>query len=162
MSHDVSLAPSIRVHLLSDRARLPSKGTGFSAGWDVYCAEETEKRLGPGERHCFRTDIAVDIPHGYEVQVRPRSGLALRQGITVVNTPGTVDSDYTGQIGVILINHDPEVQLIAPGTRIAQLVVKKVESLAFVLATESLAAFRARKKEESSRGQGGFGSTGSK
>jgi len=128
---------------------LPEYETPGSAGLDVRCTETIV--LNPGERILAKTGLFVEIPLGYELQVRPRSGLALKQGITVLNTPGTIDADYRGEIGIILMNHGLSVVEFKPADRIAQLVLNKVERIQW-LQTESLTGTK--------RGQGGFGSTG--
>ena len=128
---------------------LPEYETPGSAGLDVRCTETIV--LNPGERILAKTGLFVEIPLGYEIQVRPRSGLALNQGITVLNTPGTIDADYRGEIGVILMNHGLTVVEFKPADRIAQLVLNKVERIQW-LQTEALTGTK--------RGQGGFGSTG--
>lgn len=128
---------------------LPEYETPGSAGLDVRCTETIV--LNPGERILAKTGLFVEIPLGYELQVRPRSGLALKQGITVLNTPGTIDADYRGEIGVILMNHGLSVVEFKPADRIAQLVLNKVERIQW-LQTESLTGTK--------RDHGGFGSTG--
>ena len=128
---------------------LPEYETPGSAGLDVRCTETIV--LNPGERILAKTGLFVEIPLGYELQVRPRSGLALKHGITVLNTPGTIDADYRGEVGVILMNHGLTVVEFKPADRIAQLVLNKVERIQW-LQTESLTGTK--------RGQGGFGSTG--
>jgi dUTP pyrophosphatase len=109
--------------------------------------------LQPAERVLVPTGLFVEIPLGYEIQIRPRSGLAIKQGITCLNTPGTIDADYRGEIKVILINLSAEPQTIHPADRIAQMVVQKVEQVQWVAVSEL---------SGSDRGSGGFGSTGSK
>ena len=116
---------------------------------DVVAAEEAT--LAPGGRHAVATGFSVAIPEGFEIQVRPRSGLALKHGITVPNTPGTIDSDYRGELKVILINHGAEPFPIHRGDRIAQLVLAPVTLAAWVEVAEL---------DETERGAGGFGSTG--
>ena len=128
---------------------VPSYATDGAAGMDVVAAEDLV--LGPGARHAVATGFAMAIPPGYEVQVRPRSGLALKHGITCLNTPGTIDSDYRGEVKVILANLGTEPFPIARGERIAQLVPAPVQRAVFA-EVESL--------DETSRGSGGFGSTG--
>jgi len=128
---------------------LPAYETPQSAGMDVKCTEQIV--LKPGERVLAKTGLYVEIPAGFEIQVRPRSGLALKHGVTVLNTPGTIDSDYRGEIGVILINHSSTVVEFAKGERIAQLVLARVERIQWEL-TDSLSGTK--------RGQHGFGSTG--
>jgi dUTP pyrophosphatase len=128
---------------------LPCYTTEGAAGMDVVAAEELS--LAPGQRHAVATGFAIAIPHGYEVQVRPRSGLALKHGITCLNTPGTIDEDYRGEVKVILANLGPEPFEVRRGERIAQLVPTPVLK----------AAFReVERLSETSRGAGGFGSTG--
>ena len=128
---------------------LPSYATSGAAGMDVVAAEDVT--LAPGDRHAVATGFAIAIPAGYEVQVRPRSGLALKHGITCLNTPGTIDEDYRGEVKVILANFGSEQFAVKRGERIAQLVPAPVQKAEFrevpVLS-------------ESSRGAGGFGSTG--
>jgi dUTP pyrophosphatase len=132
---------------------LPSYETSASAGLDIRAFIEEKLTLSPGERKLIKTGLFLEIPEGYEAQVRPRSGLALKNGITVLNSPGTIDADYRGEIGVILINHSSENFEINSGDRIAQLVFAKVEQAVW-FETESL--------NETERGHGGFGSTGKK
>ncbi len=129
---------------------LPSRQTTGSAGFDLASAEP-DFVLAPGERRLVSTGLAVEIPPGIEGQVRPRSGLALRHGITMPNAPGTIDSDYRGEVRVILQNLGTEAVTIVRGDRIAQLVFARYETPELVDATEL---------EQSSRGAGGFGSTG--
>ena len=128
---------------------LPEYETPGAAGLDVKCVEAFT--IDPGGRHLAKTGLYVEIPYGYEIEVRPRSGLALKHGVTVLNTPGTVDADYRGEIGVILINHGPRSVSFAAGDRIAQLVLCKVERIEW-LPTDSLTGTK--------RGENGFGSTG--
>jgi dUTP pyrophosphatase len=128
---------------------LPAYATEHAAGLDITAAEELV--LEPGQRHAVATGFAIEIPHGFEVQVRPRSGLAFRHGITCLNTPGTIGSDYRGEVKVILINLGQEPFEIRRGERIAQLVPAPVLRARFT-EVESLA--------ETARGSGGFGSTG--
>ncbi|HVO03577.1 MAG TPA: dUTP diphosphatase [Candidatus Cybelea sp.] len=130
---------------------LPAYATADSAGLDLLAAVAKELRLGPGERALVPTGIAIALPQGFEAQVRPRSGLALRHGVTTLNTPGTIDADYRGEIGVILINHGQEPFLIRRGDRVAQLVVAPVVRLAWLEQTSL---------DETLRAGGGFGSTG--
>ncbi|MFM5884362.1 MAG: dUTP diphosphatase [Novosphingobium sp.] len=128
---------------------LPAYATDGAAGMDVLAAEDVT--LAPGARHAVATGLALAIPHGFEVQVRPRSGLALKHGITVPNTPGTIDSDYRGELKVILINHGADDFAVRRGDRIAQLVLAPVTRASW-LKVEEL--------DETARGAGGFGSTG--
>ena len=128
---------------------LPAYATDGAAGMDVVSAEAVT--LAPGARHAVATGLALAIPQGYEIQVRPRSGLALKHGITVPNTPGTIDSDYRGELKVILINHGTEPFVIARGDRVAQLVLAPVVQAAWDEVGEL---------DATARGAGGFGSTG--
>lgn len=128
---------------------LPAYATTGAAGMDVVSAEDVD--LAPGARHAVATGLSVAIPAGYEIQVRPRSGLALKHGVTVPNTPGTIDSDYRGELKVIMINHGDESFSIRRGDRVAQLVVAPVTRGTWVEA-DSL--------DHTARGEGGFGSTG--
>src|SRR5436309_11012961 len=127
----------------------PAYATEHAAGLDVVAAEDVT--LAPGQRHAVATGFAIAIPHGHEVQVRPRSGLALKHGITCLNTPGTIDADYRGEVKVILANLGQEAFPIARGERIAQLVPAAVQHARFAEVAEL---------DETARGQGGFGSTG--
>ena len=129
---------------------LPAYATAHAAGMDVVAAEDV--LLHPGERHAVATGFAIAIPEGHEVQVRPRSGLALKHGITCLNTPGTIDADYRGEVKVILANLGAEAFEVRRGDRIAQLVPAKVERAAFAEVPDL---------DETARGEGGFGSTGS-
>lgn len=135
------------------RHRLPEYETEASAGMDIKANTSEPIVLGPLERQLIPTGLYIQLPVGYEAQVRPRSGLALKHGITVANSPGTVDADYTGEIGVILINLSNEKFVINPGDRIAQLVVAKHERVEWK---------EVRELDETERGGGGFGSTGVK
>ena len=132
---------------------LPSYQSNEAAGLDVVAGvpESAAVAIPPGARALIPTGFALELPRGYEAQVRPRSGLALKHGITLLNSPGTIDSDYRGELMVILINHGDEPFLVRRGERIAQLVIAPV-SHAEIVAAEELAA--------TSRGPGGFGSTG--
>ncbi|MBM3451658.1 MAG: dUTP diphosphatase [Bacteroidetes bacterium] len=132
---------------------LPKYETLFSAGMDIRANLGESVRLNPLERRLIPTGIFLEIPHGFECQVRPRSGLALKKGITVLNSPGTIDADYRGEIGVILINLSDEAFEVVNGERIAQLVFARVEQIEFER-TENLS--------ETERGAGAFGSTGIK
>ncbi len=128
---------------------LPAYATSGAAGMDVVSAEDVV--IAPGARHPVATGLALAIPHGFEIQVRPRSGLALKHGITVPNTPGTIDSDYRGELKVLLINHGQEPFAIARGDRVAQLVLAPVVQASWDEVDEL---------DETQRGAGGFGSTG--
>jgi dUTP pyrophosphatase len=149
------LNPVIAVRRLPHGADLPLPAyeTAHAAGMDLRAAvpEDEPLTLRPGDRHAVPTGVAMAIPPGFEGQVRPRSGLALRAGVTCLNSPGTVDADYRGEVRVILINHGPENFTVRRGDRIAQLVIAPVVQASW-RETEAL--------EETSRGDGGFGSTG--
>ena len=141
----------IRFTRLRESAMVPGYATEHAAGMDLHAALDAPLLLPPGERALIPTGLALEIPPGFEGQVRPRSGLALRQGVALVNSPGTIDADYRGEVGVIVINHGSEPVAFAPGDRIAQLVVAPVTRVTFVEAVE-LGATR--------RAGGGFGHTG--
>ena len=142
---------AIRVKRLphGDGLPLPAYATEHAAGMDVVAAEDLT--LAPGARHAVATGFAIAIPDGYEVQVRPRSGLALKHGITCLNTPGTIDADYRGEVKVILANLGTEPFAIRRGDRIAQFVPAPVQRARFTQ-VETL--------DDTARGTGGFGSTG--
>ncbi len=131
---------------------LPSYATADSAGLDLLAAIEAPIVLAPGERKLVPTGLKLALPAGYEAQVRPRSGLALKHGITVLNSPGTIDADYRGEVGVILINLGQASFTINRGERIAQMVMAPISRLAWREQASELAA--------TARGEGGFGSTG--
>lgn len=144
----------IRVAIKNNsKNELPSYGTPQAAGLDLRAALPTAVSLAPMERKIIPTGLSIALPQGYEAQVRPRSGLAAKHGITVLNAPGTIDADYRGDVGVILINLSDTAFTVEPGMRIAQLVVAQYAQISWV-PTESLA--------DSERGAGGFGSTGTK
>jgi dUTP pyrophosphatase len=130
---------------------LPKYETSGAAGMDLVAAVEETVEIQPNEVKLIPTGIKVQLPIGYELQVRPRSGLALKHGITCLNSPGTVDSDYRGEVGVILINHSTKPFVINRGDRVAQAVIAKYETAEFI-PVETL--------DETDRGTGGFGSTG--
>ena len=130
---------------------LPAYATADSAGMDLLAAVEAPVSLAPGERQLIPTGIALALPPGTEAQVRPRSGLALKHGVTVLNAPGTIDADYRGEIGVILVNHGERPFVIERGSRIAQMVVAAYARVAWTVSADL---------EASARGAGGFGSTG--
>ena len=132
---------------------LPKYETPLSAGVDLRANISENIVLNPLERHLVKTGLFLEIPEGYEAQVRPRSGLAYKHGITVLNAPGTIDADYRGEIGVILVNLSNDAFTIVKNERIAQLVFAKCEQAEWVT-TENL--------NETERGTGGFGSTGTK
>lgn len=130
---------------------LPAYASAGSAGLDLLAAIESEMALAPGQRCLVPCGISLALPDGYEAQVRPRSGLALKHGLTLLNSPGTIDSDYRGEIGVVLVNHGDAPFTVARGMRIAQLVVAPVVRAVLV---------EAQVLPESARGANGFGSTG--
>jgi dUTP pyrophosphatase len=142
----------IQVQCLREGAILPRYMTECAAGMDLFACLDASLRLAPGERSLVPTGIALAIPAGFEGQVRPRSGLALKKGLTLLNSPGTVDADYRGEIGVIMINHGAEEVIITPGDRIAQIVVAPVRRAVLTI-SDSL--------EDTPRNRGGFGHTGS-
>jgi dUTP pyrophosphatase len=130
---------------------LPAYQTPGSAGLDLCAALSEAVRLEPGQRRLIPTGLTLEIPEGHEGQVRPRSGLALKHGISVVNSPGTIDADFRGEVGVVLINHGAEPYVVEPLSRIAQLVIARVEQVQ-IEEVESLS--------DTTRGAGGYGSTG--
>ena len=130
---------------------LPAYATAGSAGMDIRADLDEPKTLQPFERALVPTGIYIELPKGYEAQIRPRSGMAMKQGITCLNTPGTIDSDYRGEIKIILINLSAEEQVIQTGDRIAQMVIQKVEHVAWKEVKEI---------EVTERNHGGFGHTG--
>jgi len=130
---------------------LPAYATEHAAGLDLQAAVAGPLVLAPGARALVPTGVSIALPEGFEAQVRPRSGLALKHGVTVLNSPGTVDADYRGEIGVILINHGDQTFTIERGQRIAQLVIARYERIAWS---------EAATLPDSARGTGGFGSTG--
>lgn len=133
-------------------AKLPTRGTDGAAGWDLSAAMDAPIRIPPGQRRLIPTGFNVAVPDGYEAQVRSRSGLALKQGLFVLNSPGTIDPDYRGPLGVILFNSGLDAIDIKPGDRIAQLVIAPVIPAAMIL----VSAF----DDTTSRGTNGYGSTG--
>ena len=140
----------VLVKKLSKNIELPSYKTEGASGMDLIANIEKEINLKPGEIKLIETGICIAIPKEYEIQIRPRSGLAIKKGISVLNTPGTIDSDYRGEIKVIIINHSKEVFKISKGTRIAQMVLCPIIKVEF----EEVANL-----PETGRGAGGFGST---
>jgi len=130
---------------------LPAYATEGSSGMDIRASVLFPVSLKPLERQLIPTGLFIELPIGYEAQVRPRSGLALKQGITCLNTPGTIDSDYRGEIKVLLVNLSDTGQMISQGDRIAQLVICRVEKAELILVQQL---------EETDRGSGGFGHTG--
>lgn len=132
---------------------LPAYATAGSSGMDIRADLKEPVSLQPLERSLIPTGLFIELPHGYEAQIRPRSGMALKQGITCLNSPGTVDADYRGELKVILINLSNTVQVINPGDRIAQMIIAKTETAELIQVNEL---------NESVRGEGGFGHTGVK
>lgn len=149
----MSAAPTVRVRRLPAAADLPlpEPASPGSAGADLRAAVAEDLILAPGARARVATGLVLEIPPGWEGQVRPRSGLALRHGVTLLNSPGTIDSDYRGEVAVILVNLGQEAFTVRRGDRIAQLVVAPVAASRFVEVDEL---------DGTSRGEGGFGSTG--
>jgi dUTP pyrophosphatase len=144
--------PKLRLrHVGAVRVPLPAYQTPGSAGLDLCAALPEAVRIAPGERRLIPTGLIFEIPEGHEGQVRPRSGLALKHGISIVNSPGTIDSDFRGEVGIVLINHGSEPYVVEPLSRIAQIVIARVEQVQIEEA-ESLT--------ETTRGAGGYGSTG--
>ena len=141
----------VLIKKLSDKVKLPKYETSGSSGVDLAAFIENDLFIKPGEKNIIPTGICLSIPKGFEIQIRPRSGLAAKKNITVLNTPGTIDSDYRGEIKVILINLGRETFKVENGLRIAQMVLCPV----------TLAKFEeVSQLDSTSRGQGGFGSTG--
>ncbi len=141
--------PAVKFKKLRPDAILPTRGTPVAAGLDLYAAEKIS--LAPGAFHAVSTGIGIELPPGYEGQVRPRSGLAVKYGVTVLNSPGTVDEDYRGECKVVLINHGPGIFDIKPGDRIGQLVVAPTT----LVGVEEVVEL-----SSTDRGEKGFGSTG--
>ena len=133
--------------------KLPQYETTGSAGMDLRANMDTPIELGSLERTLIPTGLFIELPEGYEAQIRPRSGLSIKKGLTLVNTPGTIDSDYRGEIKVIMINLSKETQTIDPSERVAQMVIAKYEQAEFI---------EVKELTETERGVGGFGSTGKK
>jgi dUTP pyrophosphatase len=144
----------VKVRIVNrSKHKLPAYETEHSAGMDLRANLEEGTTLGQGERKMIRTGLYIEIPVGFEAQIRPRSGLALKHGITILNTPGTIDSDYRGEIGVILVNMSGEEFVINDGDRIAQMVIAKYEKVELEQVEEI---------KETERGAGGFGHSGRK
>jgi len=129
---------------------LPQYMTEHSAGMDIYAAVEKDETILPGQRKMIPTGIAIALPVGYEAEIRPRSGLAVKNGVTLVNSPGTIDADYRGEIGIIMINHGEKPFVIRRGDRIAQVIVHQVCRVSWSACDEL---------DVTSRGNGGFGHT---
>jgi dUTP pyrophosphatase len=132
-------------------SRLPKKATEAAAGWDVQALLEEDLRLKPGQRALVSTGFAMSLPAGYEAQLRPRSGWAYRTGVTLLNTPGTIDADYRGEVKILLINLGEEPVWIRDGDRIAQLIIGRIFPVEFIVKEEMT---------DTPRGNGGFGHSG--
>lgn len=141
----------LKVKVLKSNSILPEYQTTHSAGLDLYACLDEDVIIMPGEIKLIPTGISIELPDGYEAQVRPRSGLASKFGITILNTPGTVDPDYRGEVMVILVNFGKEPFVVKNGMRIAQMVISKFERVSIKVVEELTTT---------SRGDGGFGSTG--
>lgn len=141
----------VPINTLSENATLPEYATAGAAGLDLSASTTSPLILTPGAFTVVPCGFAIALPHGYEAQIRPRSGLAAKHGVTVLNAPGTIDADYRGEVKVVLINHGPENFTITPGMRIAQMVIAAVEQVMWAQ-TDTL--------PDTERGSGGFGHTG--
>lgn len=145
---------SVQVSIINrSHHELPSYSTPLSAGMDIRANLDEPITLQPGERRLIPTGLFIALPEGYEAQIRPRSGLAIKKGITVLNSPGTIDADYRGEIGIIIINHSDEAFVIEDGERVGQMVVARYNRVEWN-ETDSL--------DETERGAGGFGHSGVK
>ena len=145
---------TIKVNIVNTSTNpLPAYATAGAAGMDIKANLQEPVTLQPLERHLISTGLFIELPAGYEAQIRPRSGMAIKQGITCLNSPGTVDSDYRGELKIILINLSNIAQILNHGDRIAQMVIAKTEKAELILVQQL---------NESSRGDGGFGHTGIK
>jgi dUTP pyrophosphatase len=140
---------TIKVQKIKDTAIIPKYAHEGDAGVDLYSTEEY--LIKPGERVLVSTGIKIAIPPGHEAQIRPKSGLALKHGLSIVNTPGTIDSGYRGEVGIIIINLGKEEYKIETGKKVAQMVINQVEEATFE---------EVKELDETTRNQGGFGSTG--
>lgn len=144
--------PEIEIKIINHSSnKLPEYATVGSAGMDIRADLDIPKVFLPFERFLIPTGLFIELPEGYEAQIRPRSGLAIKQGITCLNSPGTIDSDYRGEIKVILINLSNEEQVIHPGDRIAQMIIQKTERAVWK---------ESKELNETERSSGGFGHTG--
>ena len=143
---------NVKVNIINKSSNpLPVYATEGSSGMDIRANLNESLYLEPLQRHMVPTGLFIELPNGYEAQIRPRSGMAIKQGITCLNSPGTVDADYRGELKIILINLSNEIQVINNGDRIAQMIIAKTERAELIL-VEELAG--------SDRGEGGFGHTG--
>ncbi|MBI2628678.1 dUTP diphosphatase [Candidatus Pacearchaeota archaeon] len=140
----------LKVKKLDNEATLPNYAHPGDAGMDLYSSKDYPP-LNPGERCLIHTGISLEIPEGYELQIRPKSGLALKHGLSIVNTPGTIDSGYRGEVGIILINHGEKPYTVKKGEKVAQGVFSRFESAELEEVVDL---------SDTSRGAGGFGSTG--
>jgi dUTP pyrophosphatase len=149
--------PAVRVEIFvlpeGKGLPLPSYMTAGSAGCDIHAAVDTDVMLAPGQRLLIPAGFSMALPAGFEAQIRPRSGLAMKHGVTCLNTPGTIDADYRGPVCVLLINHGQEPFVIHRGDRIAQMIVARAERAEFTQSEEL---------DVTARASGGFGSTGSR
>lgn len=144
--------PPVQIKIINRSANpLPDYATTGSSGMDIRASLETPLVLKPMERVLAPTGLFIELPDGYEAQIRPRSGMAIKQGITCLNTPGTIDADYRGEIKIILINLSEQEQVIHPGDRIAQMIIQRTEKAVWV---------EAEILNETARAAGGFGHTG--
>lgn len=144
--------PAIDIRIINTSGNaLPGYATSGSSGMDLRAHLEMPQTLQPLERALIPTGLFIELPEGFEAQIRPRSGLAIKQGITCLNTPGTIDADYRGEIKIILINLSQQEQVIHPGDRIAQMIIQRVEKANWVLVEEI---------QVTERNAGGFGHTG--
>ena len=145
---------TIKVHIQkiagNDDIPLPKYMTGQAAGMDIFAAVPSDETILPGQRRKIPTGIAIALPEGYEAQIRPRSGLAIHQGITLLNSPGTIDADYRGEVALIIINHGSEPFVVQRGMRLAQMVIQRVCQAQWVELSNL---------DETARGNGGFGHT---
>jgi len=148
-------AVAVRIRLLQHAAGLPERASTGSAGYDLRAATSKPLRIAPGARRLIPTGLVLGLPPGYEAQIRPRSGLAFRQGLTVLNAPGTIDSDYRGEVKLLLANLGDEPVDVERGERLAQMVVAAVPEIRFQ-EDDSLG----KRPTEGGRNEGGFGSTG--
>jgi dUTP pyrophosphatase len=148
-----SVQPVVQIRPLphGEDIELPFYATSHAAGADLHAAIDTDIVIEPGQRALIKTGFAMALPDNYEAQIRPRSGLALKHGVTVLNTPGTIDADYRGEVGVILINLGEEAFTVQRGDRIAQMIIAPFAQADFV---------RVEQLSDTARGSGGFGSSG--
>lgn len=142
---------TVEIKKVDPRAEIPEYMTTGSAGCDIKACLSDPLEILPGKRAAVSTGLAFGIPQGFEIQIRPRSGLAIKKGLTVVNAPGTIDCDYRGEVKVLLINHSDETVTLSHGERIAQCVLNRVDQISWHPVNEL---------DETARGAGGFGSTG--